>query len=100
MEWNECALTFGVAGLGRCASDPDACLWAHGHPKGNYPRIIFLWDTLTALQMWDSMMDIISQMVLRWDRLGPQNEITCSDDFTRWNPPYLIVFYHKLTPFG
>ena len=28
------------------------------------------------------MMDIVSQMILKWDRLGPDNEILCSDDFT------------------
>jgi cytochrome P450/NADPH-cytochrome P450 reductase len=28
------------------------------------------------------MMDILSQMVLRWDRFGPDNKILVSDDFT------------------
>ncbi|KAH7117051.1 cytochrome P450 [Dendryphion nanum] len=35
------------------------------------------------LRMFDSMMDIISQMLLRWDRFGASNDILCSDDFTR-----------------
>jgi hypothetical protein len=26
------------------------------------------------------MLDIASQMLLKWDRLGPDNEILCSDD--------------------
>ena len=34
-------------------------------------------------KMFDGMLDIASQMVLKWDRLGPQNEIDCSDDLTR-----------------
>lgn len=29
------------------------------------------------------MLDISSQMVLKWDRLGPDHEIECSDDLTR-----------------
>jgi cytochrome P450 / NADPH-cytochrome P450 reductase len=35
-------------------------------------------------KMFGGMMDLVSQMVLRWDRLGPNNEILCSDDFTRY----------------
>ena len=34
-------------------------------------------------QMFDGMLDISSQMVLRWDRLGPDHDIECSDDLTR-----------------
>ena len=33
--------------------------------------------------MYDDMLDISSQMVLRWDRLGADHAIDCSDDFTR-----------------
>lgn len=33
--------------------------------------------------MFDDMLDISSQMVLKWDRLGPEHEIECSDDLTR-----------------
>jgi cytochrome P450/NADPH-cytochrome P450 reductase len=33
--------------------------------------------------MLPAMTDIASQMLLKWDRLGPDNEIICSDDFTR-----------------
>jgi cytochrome P450/NADPH-cytochrome P450 reductase len=34
-------------------------------------------------KMYDDMLDISSQMVLRWDRLGADHAIDCSDDFTR-----------------
>ncbi|KNG48945.1 cytochrome p450 [Stemphylium lycopersici] len=34
-------------------------------------------------KMFDGMMDISTQMLLRWDRFGPDHEITCGDDFTR-----------------
>ncbi|CAD0112093.1 unnamed protein product [Aureobasidium uvarum] len=33
--------------------------------------------------MFDDMLDISSQMVLKWDRLGPEHEIDCADDLTR-----------------
>jgi cytochrome P450/NADPH-cytochrome P450 reductase len=33
--------------------------------------------------MFPGMMDITTQMLLKWDRLGPDHEILCSDDFTR-----------------
>lgn len=32
--------------------------------------------------MFPDMLDIASQMILKWDRLGPENEILCADDFT------------------
>jgi cytochrome P450/NADPH-cytochrome P450 reductase len=41
---------------------------------------------LTIAQMFPGMMDIVTQMLLKWDRLGPDNEILCSDDFTRYFP--------------
>ncbi|CAK1356734.1 unnamed protein product [Cercospora beticola] len=34
-------------------------------------------------KMWGGMQDIASQMILKWDRLGPDHEIDCSDDLTR-----------------
>lgn len=34
-------------------------------------------------KLFDGMLDIGSQMVLKWDRLGPDHEIDCSDDLTR-----------------
>ena len=33
--------------------------------------------------MFDDMLDISAQMVLRWDRMGEHHPIDCSDDFTR-----------------
>ncbi|KAK3341493.1 cytochrome P450 [Lasiosphaeria hispida] len=33
--------------------------------------------------MYPQMVDILSQMVLRWDRFGPDHEINTMDDFTR-----------------
>lgn len=39
-------------------------------------------------------MDIASQMLLRWERFGPDNEILCSDEFTRYpNPNCCVAVY-------
>ena len=38
---------------------------------------------LAIRKMFPQMLDIASQMILRWDRLGPENQIDPSDDFTR-----------------
>lgn len=38
---------------------------------------------LKIRQMFPEMMDIASQLVLKWDRLGPDHDINISDDFTR-----------------
>jgi cytochrome P450/NADPH-cytochrome P450 reductase len=37
---------------------------------------------LAVKKMFPEMLDIASQMVLRWDRQGPDHEIELSDDFT------------------
>jgi len=37
---------------------------------------------LNIRKMFDGMLDIASQMILKWDRQGPDNEILCADDFT------------------
>ncbi len=34
-------------------------------------------------RMFDEQLYIASQMVLRWDRLGPDHQILASDDFTK-----------------
>lgn len=34
-------------------------------------------------KMFDDMLDISAQMVLRWDRMGPEHVIDTADDFTR-----------------
>jgi cytochrome P450/NADPH-cytochrome P450 reductase len=36
--------------------------------------------------MFPQMIDIISQMILRWDRFGPDYEINLSEDFTIRTP--------------
>ena len=36
--------------------------------------------------MLPDMIDIASQMIAKWDRLGPDNAISASDDFTICDP--------------
>lgn len=38
---------------------------------------------LSMRKLFPQMVDIASQLILRWDRQGPDYEIMCSDDFTR-----------------
>ena len=33
-------------------------------------------------KMFPEQLDIASQMILKWDRLGPSHEIETTDDFT------------------
>jgi len=41
---------------------------------------------LAIRKMFPEMQDLISQMVLKLDRMGPDNEVTPSDDFTISSP--------------
>lgn len=38
---------------------------------------------LAVKKMLPQMLDVASQLILRWDRFGPNHRIACSDDFTR-----------------
>ncbi|TVY59370.1 Bifunctional cytochrome P450/NADPH--P450 reductase [Lachnellula cervina] len=51
--------------------------------------------------MFDDMMDISSQMILKWDRQGPDHAIDCSDDFTRlaFDTIGLCVFSYRFNEF-
>ncbi|KAI0071730.1 bifunctional P-450/NADPH-P450 reductase [Panus rudis PR-1116 ss-1] len=40
-------------------------------------------STSSVLGMFDDMYDIVSQLVLKWERFGPNHPIDVSDDFTR-----------------
>jgi cytochrome P450/NADPH-cytochrome P450 reductase len=41
---------------------------------------------LAIRKMFPEMQDLISQLVLKMDRMGPDNEIIPSDDFTISSP--------------
>lgn len=38
---------------------------------------------LSIKNMFDDMVDVASQLVLKWERFGPKHEIDPTDDFTR-----------------
>jgi hypothetical protein len=53
--------------------------WALAH------RILMpVFGPIAIRHMFDEQLDIASQMVLRWDRLGADNQILASDDFTKY----------------
>ncbi|KAI1321539.1 cytochrome P450 [Xylariaceae sp. FL0255] len=55
-----------------------------GHNWGVAHRVLMpVFGPLAIKQMFPKMQDLISQMILRWDRMGPKNEIEASNDFTR-----------------
>jgi cytochrome P450/NADPH-cytochrome P450 reductase len=43
-------------------------------------------------KMFPDMLDIGSQMVMKWDRQGPDHDIDCSDDLTRLGMCSSIIF--------
>ena len=51
--------------------------------------------------MFDDMLDISSQMVLKWDRQGPDHEIDCADDLTRlvFDTIGLCAFHYRFNEF-
>jgi cytochrome P450 / NADPH-cytochrome P450 reductase len=56
---------------------------------------------LSIRKQFNQMQDIASQMIMKWDRLGPDNEIVCSDDFTRlaFDTIALCTFNYRFNSF-
>ncbi|KAL5412471.1 hypothetical protein PMIN06_008411 [Paraphaeosphaeria minitans] len=53
------------------------------HNWGVAHRILMpVFGPMGIRKMWGGMMDIISQMLLRWDRFGPDNVLDTSAEFT------------------
>ncbi|KAI3319402.1 cytochrome P450 [Xylariaceae sp. AK1471] len=64
----------------------DGLFTAHGHEEnwGKAHRTLMpVFGPLAIRNMFPEMQDLISQLVLKMDRMGPDNEIIPSDDFTR-----------------
>ncbi|KAH7098687.1 fatty acid hydroxylase [Auriculariales sp. MPI-PUGE-AT-0066] len=55
----------------------------------------------SILQMFDDMNDILSQMLVKWDRFGPKHIITPADDFTRlaFDTVAYCTMSHRLNSF-
>ncbi|CEL62387.1 NADPH-ferrihemoprotein reductase [Rhizoctonia solani AG-1 IB] len=56
---------------------------------------------LSVKGMFDDMFDVISQLVLKWERFGPEHEIDPTDDFTRlaFETIALCTFNYRLNTF-
>ena len=69
--------------------------------KKGYIGLITTSGPLGIRKMWDGMQDISSQMIMKWDRLGPDHEIECSDDLTRlaFDTIGLCAFSHRFNQF-
>ncbi|CUA67141.1 NADPH-ferrihemoprotein reductase [Rhizoctonia solani] len=65
----------------------------------NFPIIIT--HHLFGRPMFDDMFDVISQLVLKWERFGPEHEIDPTDDFTRlaFETIALCTFNYRLNTF-
>lgn len=42
-----------------------------------------LFGPLSIRAMFNDMFDVLSQLVLKWERFGPTHPIQVTDDFTR-----------------
>lgn len=67
-----------LLGDGLFSSFPGEPNWGKAHRT-----LVPAFGPLGIRKMFDDMLDISSQLVLKWDRLGPDHAIECSDDLTR-----------------
>ncbi|EPE27540.1 Cytochrome P450 [Glarea lozoyensis ATCC 20868] len=74
-----------LLGDGLFTAFPDEKAWGIAHRT-----LMPVFGPMGVRKMFDGMLDIACQMVLRWDRLGPDHEIECSDDLTRLVADVLI----------
>jgi hypothetical protein len=56
---------------------------------------------LIRFSMYTDMMDITSQLILKWERFGPNHAFDVSDDFTRlaFDTISLCAMGHRLNSF-
>ncbi|RYC58691.1 hypothetical protein CHU98_g7518 [Xylaria longipes] len=82
----------------------DGLFSAYGHEEnwGKAHRILMpVFGPLAIKKMFPDMQDLISQLILKMDRMGPDNEINPSDDFTICIPyntrgTNLLTLSHRL----
>ncbi|KAK1147600.1 hypothetical protein N8T08_000942 [Aspergillus melleus] len=67
-----------LVGDGLFTAYPSEPNWAKAHRL-----LVPAFGPLGIRSMFGGMLDISSQLVLKWDRLGPENEIDMADDLTR-----------------
>ncbi|CEL62380.1 NADPH-ferrihemoprotein reductase [Rhizoctonia solani AG-1 IB] len=75
----------------------------HGETNwGIAHRILMpVFSPLSTKGMFDDMFEVISQLVLKWERFGPEHEIDPTDDFTRlaFETIALCTFNYRLNTF-
>ncbi|KAI9709203.1 MAG: hypothetical protein M1828_002542 [Chrysothrix sp. TS-e1954] len=74
-----------VAGDALFTADLEEPNWGIAHRV-----LVPVFGPLRVRQMFSEMLDVVSQLILKWDRLGPKNNIICSDDFTICPPNALL----------
>ncbi|KAJ3487812.1 hypothetical protein NLI96_g3280 [Meripilus lineatus] len=65
-------------GDGLFTAFPDEPNWATAHRL-----LIPAFGAPAIRDMFDDMLDVVSQLVLKWERFGPKHKIDPADDFTR-----------------
>ncbi|KAB5589306.1 Cytochrome P450 family protein [Ceratobasidium theobromae] len=75
----------------------------HGEPVWGIAHRILMpaFGPLSIKNMFDDMVDVASQLVLKWERFGPKHEIDPTDDFTRLTLETiaLCTFNYRLNTF-
>ncbi|KAB5590413.1 Cytochrome P450 family protein [Ceratobasidium theobromae] len=75
----------------------------HGEPSWGIAHRILMpaFGPLSIKNMFNDMLDVVSQLVLKWERFGPQHEIDPTDDFTRLalDTISLCTFNYRLNTF-
>ena len=65
--------------ISRISANIEPQNWALAH------RILMpVFGPVAIRRMFNEQLEIASQMILKWDRLGPENKTLCSDDFTKY----------------
>ncbi|KAB5589304.1 Cytochrome P450 family protein [Ceratobasidium theobromae] len=75
----------------------------HGEPSWGIAHRILMpaFGPLSIKNMFNDMAEVVSQLVLKWERFGPQHEIDPTDDFTRLalDTISLCTFNYRLNTF-
>jgi hypothetical protein len=85
-------------------SHPYAGIWPSHHKQVRSPLCVLVaFDTyfVPLGSMYTDMMDIASQLVLKWERFGPEHVFDATEDFTRlaFDTISLCAMGHRLNSF-
>lgn len=98
----EKAILTGLAELRPFLAD---ALFTARPPEPNWHKahriLMPVFGPLAVRKMFDQQLDIASQLILHWDRFGPDHKIQTSDDFTRlaFDTIALAAFNHRFNNF-